>query len=142
MFYFDFEFCESKISCTFWLWKTLQVRSPYGHGYHYGDHVLFGDFAFTAAESGDYTACFSTHTTDTITVDFVWKTGVAAKDWNNVAKKGQIEVSLTMFLLIEFVGMIGTVGVVWSFYQFAILCSLSYLWLIMLNAVHFDDINS
>jgi len=89
--------------------------------------VLFGDFAFTAAESGDYTACFSTHTTDTITVDFVWKTGVAAKDWNNVAKKGQIEVSLTMFLLIEFVGMIGTVGVVWSFYQFAILCSLSYL---------------
>ncbi|KAK7374551.1 hypothetical protein VNO80_07982 [Phaseolus coccineus] len=72
---------------------SVRVRSPYGHGYHYGDNVLFGDFAFTAAESGDYTACFSVqaHTTDPVTIDFVWKTGVAAKDWNNVAKKGQID---------------------------------------------------
>jgi len=94
-----------------------QVRSPHGHGYHYGDNVLFGDFAFTAAESGDYTACFSVQaqTMDPVTIDFVWKTGVAAKDWNNVAKKGQIDVSLTIFLLIQFVGMIGTVKrLVWG----------------------------
>ncbi|CAJ1832914.1 unnamed protein product [Sphenostylis stenocarpa] len=71
------------------------VRSPYGNGYHYGDNVLSGEFSFTAAESGDYTACFSLAAPDpaeTVTVEFVWKTGVAAKDWNNVAKKGQIDV--------------------------------------------------
>ena len=30
---------------------------------------------------------------ETLTVDFDWKTGVAAKDWSNVAKKGQVDVS-------------------------------------------------
>ena len=29
----------------------------------------------------------------TMTIDFDWKTGVAAKDWSNVAKKGQVDVS-------------------------------------------------
>jgi len=29
----------------------------------------------------------------TVTVDFDWKTGVAAKDWGEVAKKGSIDVS-------------------------------------------------
>lgn len=28
----------------------------------------------------------------TLTIDFEWKTGVAAKDWSNVAKKGQVDV--------------------------------------------------
>lgn len=28
-----------------------------------------------------------------LTVEFDWRTGVAAKDWTNVAKKGQIDVS-------------------------------------------------
>lgn len=88
-----------------------QVRSPNGNGYHIGDNVLYGEFAFTAAESGDYSACFTVaaHTTDTVTVDFVWKSGVAAKDWKNGGRKSHIDVSLTMFLLIEFVG-----GIVWS----------------------------
>lgn len=29
----------------------------------------------------------------TVTLDFDWKTGVAAKDWTSVAKKGSVEVS-------------------------------------------------
>ena len=32
----------------------------------------------------------------TFTVDFEWKTGVAAKDWSNVAKKGSVDVSFTL----------------------------------------------
>ncbi|CAN6708593.1 unnamed protein product [Malus baccata var. baccata] len=73
---------------------TIRVTSPYGSNYHYGDHVESGNFAFTAAETGDYSACFwvSDHKpSTTVTIDFDWKTGVAAKDWSKVAKKGQIE---------------------------------------------------
>ncbi|TKY65152.1 Transmembrane emp24 domain-containing protein p24delta9 [Spatholobus suberectus] len=74
---------------------TVRVRSPYGNGYHYANNVYSGDFAFTAAEDGDYNACFSVpsdlNPEEIVTVDFVWRTGVAAKDWSKVAKKGQIE---------------------------------------------------
>ncbi|KAF8399522.1 hypothetical protein HHK36_015388 [Tetracentron sinense] len=75
---------------------TVRVTSPYGNNYHTGDHVESGNFAFTAAESGNYMTCFwaPDHKPATITVDFDWKTGVAAKDWSNVAKKGQIDVSI------------------------------------------------
>ncbi|KAK7295401.1 hypothetical protein RJT34_18308 [Clitoria ternatea] len=74
---------------------TVRVRSPYGNNHHFGDHVSSGKFAFTAAETGDYTACFSvsvnhSHTL-TAVIDFVWRSGVAAKDWSKVAKKGHVE---------------------------------------------------
>ena len=55
-----------------------------------------GNFAFTTAETGDYTTCFwapENKPPTTVTVEFEWRTGVAATDWSNVAKKGQIEVS-------------------------------------------------
>lgn len=74
---------------------TAQVSSPYGNNYHTGDHIESGNFAFTAAEEGDYTACFwaPQHKPPlTVTIDFDWRTGVAAKDWSKVAKKGQVEV--------------------------------------------------
>ncbi|XP_027358918.1 transmembrane emp24 domain-containing protein p24delta9-like [Abrus precatorius] len=74
----------------------VKVTSPHGNSYHYGDHVDSGNFAFTAAEAGDYSACFwipdGKGAPSTVTIDFEWKTGVAAKDWSKVAKKGQIEV--------------------------------------------------
>ncbi|KAJ9147589.1 hypothetical protein P3X46_029733 [Hevea brasiliensis] len=73
----------------------VKVTSPYGSIYHYGDHVDSGNFAFTAAEAGDYSTCFwaNEHRQEiTVTVDFEWKTGVSAKDWSKVAKKGQIEI--------------------------------------------------
>ncbi|KAJ1398732.1 GOLD domain [Sesbania bispinosa] len=74
---------------------TVKVSSPHGNSYHYGDHVESGNFAFTAAEAGDYTACFwipDSRAMPTVTVEFDWRTGVAAKDWSKVAKKGQVEV--------------------------------------------------
>ncbi|KAF7123834.1 hypothetical protein RHSIM_Rhsim12G0079100 [Rhododendron simsii] len=73
---------------------TVRVTSQYGNSYHYADHVPSGQFAFQASEAGDYMACFwaADHKPQaTITVDFDWKTGVAAKDWTNVAKKGSID---------------------------------------------------
>ncbi|XP_059670365.1 transmembrane emp24 domain-containing protein p24delta9-like [Cornus florida] len=74
---------------------TVRVTSPHGNNYHYGDHVDSGTFAFTAAEAGDYMTCFWTPDHKPmiiVSVDFEWKSGVAAKDWSKVAKKGQIEV--------------------------------------------------
>ncbi|PKA59444.1 Transmembrane emp24 domain-containing protein p24delta9 [Apostasia shenzhenica] len=74
---------------------TVRVSSPHGNSIHYADHVDSGDFAFTSSEAGDYLTCFWTldhKPTATITVEFDWRTGVAAKDWTNVAKKGQIDV--------------------------------------------------
>ncbi|KAL4376361.1 hypothetical protein GQ457_02G019230 [Hibiscus cannabinus] len=73
---------------------VVRVSSPKGNSYHLGDEVDSGTFAFTAAETGDYTACFwaNRHKPPVkMTIDFDWKTGVAAKDWTNVAKKGQVE---------------------------------------------------
>lgn len=72
------------------------MTSAYGNNYHYADHVDSGQFAFPAAEAGDYMACFWVvyHKPPlTLTIDLDWKTGVAAKDWSNVAKKGQVDVS-------------------------------------------------
>ncbi|KAJ0038490.1 hypothetical protein Pint_23582 [Pistacia integerrima] len=74
---------------------TVRVTSSYGNSYHYGDHVDSGNFAFTAAEDGDYMACFwavDHNPQITLTVDFDWRTGVHAKDWSNVAKKGTVDV--------------------------------------------------
>ncbi|MED6148903.1 hypothetical protein PIB30_057430 [Stylosanthes scabra] len=74
---------------------VVKVSSPSGNSYHYGDHVESGNFAFTAAESGDYTTCFwipESKDNPIVTIDFEWRTGIAAKDWSKVAKKGQVEI--------------------------------------------------
>ncbi|KAL7215149.1 hypothetical protein ACSBR1_027336 [Camellia fascicularis] len=58
-----------------------------------------GQFSFQAAEARDYMTCFwalDHKPQSMITIDFDWKTGVAAKDWTNVAKKGTIDVSSFM----------------------------------------------
>lgn len=74
---------------------TVRVASPYGNNYHHRVNVDSGNFAFTAAEAGDYTTCFSAadHEPETkLAIEFEWKTGVAAKDWSKIAKKEQVEV--------------------------------------------------
>ncbi|KAM7269143.1 hypothetical protein ACFE04_024640 [Oxalis oulophora] len=75
---------------------TVRLTTSLGNNYHYADNMETGHFAFTAVESGDYTACFwlpdHHNSTITVIVDFDWRTGVHAKDWGNVAKKGNIEV--------------------------------------------------
>ncbi|ONK65280.1 uncharacterized protein A4U43_C07F35510 [Asparagus officinalis] len=74
---------------------SVRVTSPYGNSIHHADNVESGNFAFTSSETGDYLACMWTpdhKPPQTLTVEFEWRTGVAAKDWPNVAKKGQIDV--------------------------------------------------
>lgn len=74
---------------------TVRVTSAQGNSHHYSENVESGQFAFTSTESGDYMACFwaPDHTPqETMTIEFDWRTGVHAKDWSNVAKKGQVEV--------------------------------------------------
>ncbi|QCD92635.1 transmembrane emp24 domain-containing protein p24delta9-like [Vigna unguiculata] len=74
----------------------VKVSSPHGNMYHFGDHVDSGNYAFTASESGDYTTCFwlpdEKDAPPMVTIEFEWRTGVAAKDWSKIAKKGQVEV--------------------------------------------------
>ncbi|CAL9082482.1 unnamed protein product [Musa acuminata var. zebrina] len=73
---------------------TVRVTSPYGNSIHYADLVDSGNFAFTSNEEGDYLACLwapDHKPPATMVVEFEWRTGVTAKDWPNVAKKGQID---------------------------------------------------
>ena len=79
------------------------MTSPYGNSIHYADQVDAGNFAFTSSEEGDYLACLwapDHNPPATMAVEFEWQTGVTAKDWTNVAKKGQIDVSELPCLLI------------------------------------------
>ncbi|XP_022733170.1 transmembrane emp24 domain-containing protein p24delta9-like [Durio zibethinus] len=73
---------------------TVRVTSSHGNNFHSAEKVETGQFAFTAAEEGDYMACFwaPDHSPQiTMNVDFDWRTGVHAKDWSNVAKKGKVD---------------------------------------------------
>ncbi|KVH97731.1 hypothetical protein Ccrd_000160 [Cynara cardunculus var. scolymus] len=70
---------------------TLKVTSAYGNSYHSAENVQSGQFAFQAVEAGDYMACFFAidhQPALKIPIEFDWRSGVAAKDWSNVAKKG------------------------------------------------------
>ena len=75
-----------------------QVTSPYGNNLHHQENVTHGQFAFTTQEAGNYLACFwidsSHHLANPITLGVDWKMGIAAKDWDSVAKKEKIEASL------------------------------------------------
>ncbi|CAN1179344.1 Transmembrane emp24 domain-containing protein p24delta5, partial [Linum perenne] len=78
------------------------VTSPYGNNIYHQDNVTHGQFAFTTSEAGNYLACFwldehQQHVTN-ISLGLEWKTGIAAKDWDSVAKKEKIEAS---FLLLQ-----------------------------------------
>ncbi|CAA7396058.1 unnamed protein product [Spirodela intermedia] len=73
---------------------TAKVTTPHGNTIHSSENVESGNFHFSSGEDGDYLACFwsADHKPAvTMTVEFEWKSGVAAKDWPNVAKKGQVE---------------------------------------------------
>lgn len=76
-----------------------QVTSSLGNTYHNIENANEGQFAFQAVEAGDYMTCFFAsdyRPSTTMTIDFDWKSGVAAKDWTDVAKKGSVEVSSTL----------------------------------------------
>jgi len=72
-----------------------QVTSPFGDIVHKKENVSMDRFAFTTAEAGNYLACFWVEGEDrglVVKLNLDWKIGIAAKDWDSVAKKEKIEV--------------------------------------------------
>ncbi|KAJ0525196.1 putative transmembrane emp24 domain-containing protein [Helianthus annuus] len=70
------------------------VTSPYGNVLHHKENVTHGQFAFTSSESGQYMTCFwpdRPNEGGALSVNIDWKIGVAAKDWESVARKEKIE---------------------------------------------------
>ncbi|KAB5563740.1 hypothetical protein DKX38_003794 [Salix brachista] len=72
---------------------AVKVTSPYGNTLHQNENVTHGQFAFTTHEAGNYLACFwvDGHVQGDVSVNIDWKTGIAAKDWDSVARKEKIE---------------------------------------------------
>ncbi|KAL7002001.1 hypothetical protein U1Q18_003149 [Sarracenia purpurea var. burkii] len=74
---------------------SVKVTSPYGDSLHHHENVTHGQFAFTTKESGNYLACFwmdSHHQGGgDVSVNLEWRIGIAAKDWESVARKEKIE---------------------------------------------------
>lgn len=71
---------------------SAKVTSPYGNTLYHQENVTHGQFALTTSEIGNYVACFwvdGNHQSATLNLD--WKIGIAAKDWDSVAKKEHIE---------------------------------------------------
>ncbi|CAK9151173.1 unnamed protein product [Ilex paraguariensis] len=72
-----------------------EVTSPYGNNLHHQENVTHGQFAFTTNEAGNYLACFwvdgHNQGGGDISINLDWKTGIAAKDWESVARKEKIE---------------------------------------------------
>lgn len=74
---------------------TVQVAT---HGsmakYHLAERVQAGQFAFTAYQGGDYVICFVDKTEDPqveLSIDFEWRTGMAAIDRHSIAKKTKVD---------------------------------------------------
>ncbi|GJN15985.1 hypothetical protein PR202_gb02935 [Eleusine coracana subsp. coracana] len=73
---------------------SAKVTSPYGDVLHHSDKVTHGQFAFTSAESGNYLACFKVEVLEkgmVINLNLDWKTGIATRDWDAIAKKEKLE---------------------------------------------------
>ncbi|XP_058772158.1 transmembrane emp24 domain-containing protein p24delta3-like [Vicia villosa] len=74
---------------------STKVTSPCGNNLHHKENVTHGQFAFTTTESGNYVVCFwlsgNQQEGATPSVNLDWRTGIAAKDWDSVAKKEKIE---------------------------------------------------
>ncbi|KAK5774771.1 Transmembrane emp24 domain-containing 10 [Gossypium arboreum] len=74
---------------------AVKVTSPYGNNLHHSENVTYGRFAFTTEEAGNYLACFwsdnRTRGSGEVVVNIDWKTGIAAKDWESVARKEKLQ---------------------------------------------------
>lgn len=74
----------------------IQLTSPYGKIVHQKQNSTRGHFAFTTHEAGNYLACFwvdGFFGGTNISINIDWRTGIAAKDWESVARKEKIEVN-------------------------------------------------
>lgn len=73
---------------------AVKVTSPYGNTIHNNENATTGQFAFTTTEAGNYLACFWLDSAEKgagVSLNLDWKIGIAAKDWDSVAKKEKIE---------------------------------------------------
>ncbi|KAI3439317.1 GOLD domain-containing protein [Psidium guajava] len=73
---------------------SVKVTSPYGNILHHKENVTHGQFAFTTSEPGNHQACFwvdSNERGGEVSVIIDWRTGIAAKDWESVARKEKIQ---------------------------------------------------
>ncbi|XP_060175810.1 transmembrane emp24 domain-containing protein p24delta3-like [Lycium barbarum] len=72
---------------------SSRVTSPYGNTLHHKENITHSQFAFTTTEAGNYLACFwaDNPAGGSLSVNIDWKTGIAAKDWESVARKEKIE---------------------------------------------------
>ncbi|EFJ16199.1 hypothetical protein SELMODRAFT_117173 [Selaginella moellendorffii] len=72
-----------------------RLSDPDGYTLHLAEGVDKGQFGFKASTTGVYVACFWLENVDAkeavVAVDLDWKTGVAAKDWGNIAKREHID---------------------------------------------------
>lgn len=72
---------------------TVKVEDPAGTVLYEKKDVTQGQFAFTTKEDGDFKACFTAKdvsTAQNAKIRLDWKTGVAATDWDAIAKKDNL----------------------------------------------------
>ncbi|XP_051188037.1 transmembrane emp24 domain-containing protein p24delta3 [Lolium perenne] len=73
---------------------SVKVTSPFGYTLHTKEKVSADQFAFTTAEAGNFLACFSADGDSkglVVKLNLDWKIGIAAKDWDSVAKREKLE---------------------------------------------------
>eukprot|EP01023_Acetabularia_acetabulum_P020266 TRINITY_DN2048_c0_g1_i1.p3 TRINITY_DN2048_c0_g1~~TRINITY_DN2048_c0_g1_i1.p3 ORF type:complete len:236 (-),score=46.28 TRINITY_DN2048_c0_g1_i1:180-887(-) len=81
-----------------------KVDNPKGFALYNQKNQDAGQFVFTTEMSGDYKACFSVKTLNTAQntrIRLDWKTGVAAKDWDTIAKKENLNAMATELRKLE-----------------------------------------
>ncbi|KAK6115574.1 hypothetical protein DH2020_007843 [Rehmannia glutinosa] len=93
--YYSFYGDQEDINSTSTPSISVKVTSPYGNDLYHKEKVRHGQFAFTTTEAGNYVACFwvdGDHQAGrSVSVGIEWKTGIATKDWDSIAKKEKIE---------------------------------------------------
>ncbi|XP_072998266.1 transmembrane emp24 domain-containing protein p24delta9-like [Typha latifolia] len=85
----------SSFSSTTNLTVSTRVSDPFGETIHHAEEVERGEFSFQAEETGKHTACFWSprfEISGLVSVEVEWKTGIRARDWKAVVKKGDIDV--------------------------------------------------
>jgi p24 family protein delta-1 len=82
----------------------LQVTDPKGKVLYAKSTAEESQFAFTATTAGDYRACFTVNDMETAlatTIRLDWKTGVAATNWDDIAKKENLDLMATELRKLE-----------------------------------------
>eukprot|EP00775_Hariotina_reticulata_P012968 gene12968-13097_t len=76
------------------IYVDVKVSDPHGAAVHENRAQTKGQFAFTSKVAGEYQACFTTHDLETAhhtKLSLDWRTGVAATDWDTIAKKEHLD---------------------------------------------------